>query len=383
MGRLSACLLGFCFLYACPAPACSLCTSPLRKETLGQELDRANFVFFGYAANPRLNAEPGALPGSGATDFHIERIVKNEPALGERKIVTLERYVPVLDPKDPPRFLIFCNDFKGKLDPYLGRQTKSRAIVDYLEHARTERAKGRLAALQYYATFLDHPDDIIAEDAFLEFARSADEDVGQAAKKLQPARLRALLQNPKLDADRVSLFAFLLGNCGAASDADFLRKHIEKAKVDDPRALDGLLGGYIALRPQEGWKLVKEILGNPQYNFLRKYAALRTVRFYMGWQPALTKASMADAYQLLIPDGEMADLAIEDLRRWQNWDLTSLILAQYGNKTHDAPIVKRGIIRYALCCPLSEAHRFLERIQGRDVELIRDLRESLNFEKKN
>src|SRR4029077_17862262 len=152
-----------------------------------------------------------------------------------------ERYLPVLDAKDPPRLLIFCNVVGGKLDPYLGRQTKSRAVVDYLEQAKPERAKGKQAALQYYARFLDHPDDLIADDAFLEFARSGDADVGEAAKKLQPARLRALLQNPKLDADRASLFAFLLGNCGDGSDADFLRQRIEHAGADDLRALDGLL----------------------------------------------------------------------------------------------------------------------------------------------
>src|SRR4029077_19993304 len=100
---------------------------------------------------------------------------------------------------------------KGKLDPYLGRQTKNRAVVDYLEGAQAERAKGKPAALRYYARYLDHADALIAEDAFLEFARSGDQEVGQAAKGLDPAQFRRLLQNPTLDADRISMFAFLLG----------------------------------------------------------------------------------------------------------------------------------------------------------------------------
>jgi hypothetical protein len=362
-------------------PACSFCSSPVRKETLGQELDRASLVFLGYAANPRLNNGAGALPGSGATDFHVEKILKNNALAGEPKIVTLERYVPVLDAKDPPRFVIFCSAIQGKLDPYLGRQTQSRAIVDYLEQAKAHRAKGKVAALQYYARFLDHPDNLIAEDAFLEFARSGDEEVGQVAKTLQPAPLRKLLQNPKLDAERIGLFAFLLGNCGDASDAAELRKRIEAAQGEDARALDGLLGGYIALRPQEGWKLTKDIVSNPRHPFLKKYAALRTVRFYMGWQPALAKPLMLAAYRLIIPDGEMADLVIEDLRRWRAWDLTSLILEQYGKPSHDAPIVKRGIVRYALCCNLPEAQRFVERVRGRDAGLVREISESLEFEK--
>ncbi len=101
----------------------------------------------------------------------------------------------------------------------------------------------------------------------------------------------------------------------------------------------------------------------------------------MGWQPGATKPVMLNAYQQVVGDGEMADLAIEDLRRWKTWDLTPLILAQYGKASHDAPIVKRGIVRYALSCPLPEARGFLGRIRGRDGKLVREIAESLDFER--
>ncbi len=366
-----------------PTPACSLCTGVLSKDTLGHEMERASLIIYGYAGNPRLSTENGALPGSGATDFHIEKIVKNTTGAAQPNVLTLQRYVPVLDTKNPPKFLVFCTDVKGKLDPYLGRQTKSLAVVDYLENAKVARAAGKVAALQYYAKFLDHADELIAEDAFLEFVRSSDEEVGQAAKKLQPAKFRALLHNSKLDADRASLFAFLLGNCGDATDAGFLRKRIDGAKSSEEyRALDGVLGGYIAMRPKEGWKLVQGILADAQPNFLKKLAALRAVRFYMGWQPAQSKEVMLAAYRSVIPNGEMSDLAIEDLRRWKMWDLTPVILAQYGKTSHDAPIVKRCILRYALSCPAPEAQRFVEKARERDGEIIRDLAQALEFEKK-
>ncbi len=132
--------LGFCALLCYRATACSLCTSPIRKETLGQELERADLIFFGYATNPRLSALPGALPGSGSTDFHIEKVIKRLDALGEASVLSLDRYLPVLDPKDPPHFLMFCNVVKGKIDPYLGKQIKNRTVLDYLEKSRAERA---------------------------------------------------------------------------------------------------------------------------------------------------------------------------------------------------------------------------------------------------
>ncbi len=219
-------------------------------------------VFYGYAVTATLSSQPGALPGSGLTEFRIESILKNDPPFPLGQTVTLSRDVPVLDAKDPPRFLVFCNVVQGKLDPYLGRQTNSRAVVHYVEDARSERTKGKQAALRYYARFLDHPDDVLAEDAFLEFARSGDQEVGQAAKRLDAAPLRKLLRKPTLDADRISMFAFLLGNCGDAGDAAMLKKRIASAQGEDMRALDGVLGGFIALRLREGWQLTQDILAD-------------------------------------------------------------------------------------------------------------------------
>ena len=376
-------LLGLLSVLPSSSPACSFCPTPLTRESLGQEVDRAHLIIYAYAANPKLNLQEGAAPGSGTTDFHIERVVKDHPLLGDKKVLTLERYVPVLDPKDPPRFLIFCEVAKGKFDAYLGRTVKSQAVIGYLEGAKAERAKGRPAALAYYARYLGHTDDLVAEDAFLEFARSKDDEVGQVAKQLDPKIFRALLQKPGLDADRISLFSFLLGSCGGPQDADYLRKRAAGAQNEDVRALDGMLGGILALQPKEGWRLVEEILRDKDANFLKRFSAMRAVRFYMGWKPAETKEAMLSAYKLVLPDGESADLAIEDLRRWKTWDLTPLVLAQYGKATHDAPIVRRSIIRYALSCPLPEARRFVEQVEAKDAELVRELREFLEFEKQN
>ena len=59
------------------------------------------------------------------------------------------------------------------------------------------------------------------------------------------------------------------------------------------------------------------------------------------------------------------------------WDLTAKVLAQYGRPTHDTPIVRRTIIRYALCCPQPEARQFIANLRRLDPELVRELEEGL------
>ena len=81
--------------------------------------------------------------------------------------------------------------------------------------------------------------------------------------------------------------------------------------------------------------------------------------------------------------GELADVAVEELRRLQIWDLTREVLALYGRKGYDAPIVQRTILRYALSCKEDAAVRqFLAERRRTESELVKEVEESLAAEKK-
>ena len=79
---------------------------------------------------------------------------------------------------------------------------------------------------------------------------------------------------------------------------------------------------------------------------------------------------------------DLADLVIEDMRRWQDWDLTPSVLALFGKKGFDAPIMRRAIVRYALSCPRDEAKRLIADLKTKDPQLIDEIQETLDFEKK-
>ena len=55
-------------------------------------------------------------------------------------------------------------------------------ILPYIEGALALKGKDRTETLVYFFRFLAHEDSSIAEDAFLEFARSTDAEVAQAAR---------------------------------------------------------------------------------------------------------------------------------------------------------------------------------------------------------
>lgn len=363
-----------------PALACSLCGTgnPQTTLSLRQDIAQAKLVLFGALADPKLN--PGGT--GGTTKLKIERVIKNDPFLADRKEIELPRYVPVPDPKNPPRFLVFCDIFNGKLDPYRGSPVKSAAMVDYLKGASALDPKNQSANLQYFFRFLDHTDPDISNDAFLEFAKASDPEVGHVASKLSAAKIRSWMQNPQTPANRLSLYAFMLGACGGDEDAATLREMLQKPADRTIPYLGGILAGYIQLRPKDGWDLSLSILRDTKKSFPERFAILGTLRFYHGWKPDDTRREVLRGLALLVEQGDIADLAIEDLRKWSYWDVTSEVLDKFNRKSHSAPIMRRAIVRYALTCPLPEVKRFVDTVRKQDPELLKDVEESLEFDKK-
>jgi hypothetical protein len=363
-----------------PAPACSLCGAlALQRPTFRQEAAQptARLVLIGTARNARLNAG-----GTGTTDFLITHVFRSDPALGNRKVLELPRYLPISDPKDPPRYLLFCDVFEGQIDPFRGVPVQSADLPDYVKKAMTLDSRDPAANLAFFFRYLEHPDKEIAQDAFLEFAKATDQDLGQAARRLSPDKLRRWLKDPATPPERLSLYALLLGGCGGPADAALLRDLLRQTGERYTNAYDGLLGGYIRLRPREGWDLALATLRDGRRPLQVRLAVVRMLRFYHGWQPRESRALVLGGLRAMIAQGELADLAVEDLRQWQMWDLTREVLALYGRKGYDAPIMQRALVRYALSCRDDPAARsFLAERRRQDPDLVREVEESLEFEK--
>jgi hypothetical protein len=354
------------------AAACSLCGTSISKATLAEEMDLAAVVVYGPISNPQL----GAM-GTGTVDLHVDNVVKDDGGLGALRELTLDRYVPVQDPKRPPKYLVFLDKARGKFIPSTGFATKTPAVLEYLEGGIAARKEGRVAALRFYARYLNHEEPLIATDAFLEFAKSKDADIGNAGRALDPAFIRGMLSKRDLDPDRLSMFAFLLGCCGKAEDTQLLTKIASRLEGERFRAMDGILAGCVLLKPREGWQTVHGILSDSSKPFQTRLACWRALRFLHGWKDGEFHADILRTFDLIIRDGELCDLGVEDLRRWQEWGLTKTIAEQFDQPSHKAPIIRNGIIRYALTCPLPEARELVERARKADPESVRDQEELL------
>src|SRR6266850_7470325 len=232
---------------------CPFCMEE-RGPTLMGDFEQAAMVLVGSFKNPRA----GAGFEEGTTDFVIERALKTNDLIKDKKIITLPRYIN--QPKN--KFLIFCEVYKKNVDPYRGEELQADGeMVKYLSGGLTLKDKSPGDKLRYCFDFLNSPEFAVALDAYREFARADYKEYKDMAKKLDPKVLAAWLEDPKTPPYRYGLYASLLGHCGTAEHAKLLRKMIDDPEKSKGSGIDGMLASYIMLEPKEAWAyLTEEIL---------------------------------------------------------------------------------------------------------------------------
>jgi hypothetical protein len=361
------------------AAACPFCMEQ-RGPTLIGDFNQASMVLFGKFTN----AKPGPEDSfeGGTTDFVIDKVLLDKTKyLGGKKVLTLRRYVP----PSKSKFLIYCDVYKGKVDPYRGVEIQGGGdVVKYLQGAMKVKDKPLPARLQYCFDYLDNPEMEISLDAYREFAVADYKDYRDMARDLPPDRIAGWLKDSKTPAYRYGLYASLLAQCGKAKHARLLREMIDNKEKRTGSGIDGMLAAYVILKPKDGWNYVREeILSKPKEDFQIRYAGLRTIRFFWETRPdVLTKKQLVAGLCQLLDQTDVADFAIEDLRKWKVWSTTDRVLSLGQKESHNLPVIRRAILRYALSCPKKEtkAEQYVKAERKRDREYVEDVEELLKLE---
>jgi hypothetical protein len=281
------------------------------------------------------------------------------------------------------KYLVFCDVFKGNIDPYRGVAVKADSDMPrYLKGALEVKDAKVSKRLRFFFDYLDNPDIEISNDAYKEFANADYKDYRDMARSLPAERIARWLKDKNTPEFRVGLYASMLGHCGKDKDAGLLRELLDDPAKRVTSGVDGILAGYTMLRPKDGWAYVRGILKDPKKEFLLRYAALRAVRFLWEFRPDLVdRKELSGGAALLLEQSDIADLAIEDLRKWQAWDMTDRVLGLRGKAPFEVPIVRRSILRFALSNKDSKAAcAYVDEQRKKDPEAVADAEELLKLE---
>jgi len=362
------------------ANCCPFCAGD--SSTLLKEADMAGMILYGKLANPRL--DPKDPNGAGTTDLIVDTVVKSHDILGDKKTVTLPKYIPLEKDQDT-KYLIFCDVYKGKIDPYRGVPAKADSrIATYLKGALAVKDKSAADKLKYFFDYLDDGDGEVSSDAYKEFANADYKDIRGVGEKLPAEKVAGWIKDPNTLSIRMGLYGSLLGLCGKPEHAKLLR-----AALDDPdhklsTGVDGMLAGYVQLAPKEGWEYLTAIIADEKKEFMQRYAGLRAARFFHEFRNDLIpQARVVAAVLPLLTQKDISDLAIEDLRKWGCWDQAEKVLELYGKPAFDVPIVKRAVMRFALTCPPEKSKRaaaFVAERRRENAKYVEEIEELLSYE---
>jgi hypothetical protein len=364
---------------ASPAPAARLCLS---REGLTPTIDadRAEpdaFILYGTIKDSQ-KTDTG-----GTTTFAVEKVLKTHAAVVGKKTVTIDRYIPIPDAKNPPRFVLIGTATKDKIDVFRGLPD-APGLVGYVEGLLKIDTKDRVKVLRYVCDFLVGASDDVALDALLTLERATADEVRKVGPTLDAEKFRAWLGTKDLSYARVRWGSILLGHCGKADDAALLRKLLD---APDLKNHDGPLIGYVLLDPTAGRAYLTKLITDPKIEFRVRYAGLIALRYFYDHRPdALTQKDAVAGMIALMEHADMADMPIEDLRKRKVWSATDAVLRCATLKEHnELPINRRAIIKFALAASKADpknaaAVAFVEKARKDEPDRVKLLEEILKDE---
>jgi hypothetical protein len=384
------------------ASACPFCS--VQGQTLAGEVNQADLIVLGVLKNAKPDRNDFS---KGTTELHIDSVVKDHPYLNGKKVLVLPRLIRIDPAAAEVKTLVFCglysttsdtaaaavastavlvNFDRYQLDPYRGDELeKDSKLPAYLKGAATVREKDPVSRLTYFFDYLDSPESKISTDAFLEYANADYKDVRTTSEKVNLDKVLGWLEDKQTPASRFGLYGMMVGHSKKPEHAAALKAILDNPKQQYSSGLDGVLAGYILLDQKAGWQYLLDTLKDEKKDFQVRYAGLRVLRFFWESRPdVIPHEQVVEGMKLLVTQSDIADLPIEDLRKWERIDVAEWIL-KYGQQDSHAqiPIVRRAVLRYALTveAKCEPAKVYVKEAEKKDAERVKLVREMLADEK--
>jgi hypothetical protein len=321
--------------------------------------------------------EPNNALPDGQVELAIDDVLVPHNLLKDRKTLLVPRHIASKD-----KFLVALEANAGKLEAVAGHPIDEKGdIVKFFRGALQLKDKSALGRIRYSVDFLRSPHKEVADSAHHQLRDASYADLRRVGEPLRAEPLLQALQDANTPNEHLGTFGMLLGHCGKKEHAVLLRKLIDRHAQQALIGMHGLFLGNVLLEPEIGWNFIVKHAQQKEKSFLSRYAALRAMRLLGDERKDLVDAkkwAAGIARILNVPD--MADFAIEDLRKRQCWDHCDAVLDLHGKPAFRSLVIRNSMLRFALQCPLPAAKTFVVLERARDPESVSDTEELLALE---
>jgi hypothetical protein len=353
------------FTWALVADACPFCSAV--SQTFSEEMGTMDAVVVADLIEP----PPPAKADDNGKDlpkakFKVVKVVKGESLVHPAQLIETIYFG---DAKKGTPFLVMGVDPNNLMwSTPLKLGDRSRNYIPQLLNLPKE-GSGRL---EFFQEYLEDADEMLARDAYDEFAKAPYSAVQQLKPKMQHDKLVSWIQNPDVPASRRRLYLTMLGVCGKPEDVTLLE---EMLKSDDKKAkagLDALIACYLTLKGPTGMPLIEELyLKNPKAEYADTYAAIMAIRFHGSEATVIPKERLTTGLRHMLERPNLADLVIPDLAKWEDWAVMDKMVQLFKTADEKNSWVRVPVINYLRACPKPEAKKYIEELEKIDPAAVK------------
>lgn len=341
--------------------ACPFCAAV--SQTFSQEIDSMDAAVIAKLVEVPDTTSEGA--GVEAT-FEIVQVLKGKEHLKDTKTL---------------KSLYYGDGRKGRLFLILGTEPENMMWstptlltdrgVTYLNEIIKLPATGN-KRYAFYQEYLEDEDDMLARDAYDEFANAPYSALHELKPEMKHDQLVKWINNLDIAANRRRLYFTMLGVCGSKEDLPMLEKMLNS---DDSRAkqgLDALIGCYLTLAGADGLPEIEKLyLANKEAEYADTYAAIMALRFHGTETDVIPKEKLLESLHLMLDRPALADLVIADFARWEDWSVADRLVKLFKEADEETSWVRVPVIRYLMACPKPEAKQYLIELEKIDPDAMK------------
>ncbi|MFC1758527.1 hypothetical protein ACFL2H_07130 [Planctomycetota bacterium] len=342
------------------AVACPFCTAV--SQTFSEEFESMDVVVLANVIDIPESDDENATPKA---TFEIVEVIKGEKwaTVGEKIVQTYygdgnKDRTYLLSATDPPSLM---------WSSPLGLSDIARAYVKKLPSLPKDPAR-----LEFFQDYLEHEDEMLARDAYDEFAKMPYAGVIALKDKMKHDHLIGWIKNTDVPATRRRLYFTMLGICGKPTDIKMLEAMMESGDRKEKAGLDAMLACYLTLTGEKGLGKVDELfLKNKKAEYADTYSAIMAIRFHGSESDVIERDKLVFSLRHILERPNLADLVIPDLARWEDWDVMPRLVELFINADEKSSWVRVPVINYLRACPLPEAESHITALKKIDPDSVK------------
>lgn len=226
--------------------------------------------------------------------------------------------------------------------------------------------------LAFFQDYLEDSDEMLARDAYDEFAKTPYAGVIGLKDRMKHDKLIEWIKSPQIPVSRRRLYLTMLGVCGKPEDLPMLEELIQSKDRQTKGALDALVAAYLTLKGPDGMPLVEDLfLKNKDAEYTDTYATIMALRFHGTEEKIIPRERLLVGIRMMLDRPQLADLVIPDLARWEDWSVMDRLVDLFKNANDDSNWVRVPVINYLRACPLPAAKERIDELAKLDPETVK------------